>query len=312
MGTLRPAVPPRDGQDPPDIRITPTPGPGESSAPPSGRHPDDSPAPPDRRPEESSAPPAPSPEETSAESPAPPAESSEPDQTEAPDPGEDSPTASAPSDDGSVHGDPSLPVFRNPELLKRAREALGLDRNMRYTDAEGVWDLDIAPPGTPACRDYTAAELRGFRSSQSGAASPEGGIPHDSCQWPAFIRWLLVEPAPGEVSNWTKFTGLPERELELVVTDPPRPGADRPRVRDNRPKPDADRPDTIGDPPVQDDRPDTVGDSPAQETDRPDTAESPPVQDEVPATPDEQWPGSGEGPPEPDEGRPDTGGYTGP
>ncbi|WP_165781635.1 hypothetical protein [Streptosporangium minutum] len=113
----------------------------------------------------------------------------------------------------------SLPIFQDPELLRRAQEALGLDKNMRYTDENGVWDLNIAPPGTPPCRNYSAAELQKLQkldSPQSGSPS----IPRDSCQWPAFIRWLYAEPSPGEVSNWTKFTGLPERNLELVVTDP--------------------------------------------------------------------------------------------
>ncbi|GAA3443047.1 hypothetical protein [Planomonospora venezuelensis] len=131
------------------------------------------------------------------------------------------PPSESSSSGDSVRGDPSLPVFQDPELLRRAYEALGLDRNMRYTDANGVWDLNIAPPGTPPCRNYTADELRALRSAQDGTALPEGVIPRDSCQWPAFIRWLFADPAPGEVSNWTKFTGLPERDLELVVTDSP-------------------------------------------------------------------------------------------
>ncbi|MER7129668.1 hypothetical protein [Streptosporangium saharense] len=108
----------------------------------------------------------------------------------------------------------TLPVFKDPELLKRAQEALGLDKNMRYTDENGVWDLNIAPPGTPPCRDYTQDELSELGADQEGAV-----IPRDSCRWPAFVRWLYAEPAPGEVSNWTKFTGLPERNLEFVVTD---------------------------------------------------------------------------------------------
>ncbi|ACZ91868.1 hypothetical protein [Streptosporangium roseum] len=127
------------------------------------------------------------------------------------------PTAqpSAPNGEITENGD-SLPIFQDPELLRRAQEALGLDRNMRYTDENGVWDLNIAPPGTPPCRNYSAAELQKLDAPQSGSPA----IPRDSCQWPAFIRWLYAEPAPGEVSNWTKFTGLPERNLELVVTDP--------------------------------------------------------------------------------------------
>ncbi|MFJ2033498.1 hypothetical protein [Streptosporangium sp. NPDC087985] len=126
--------------------------------------------------------------------------------------------ATPPLPNGEVAGDGnSLPIFRDPELLRRAQEALGLDRNMRYTDENGVWDLNIAPPGTPPCRDYSAAELQGLDSAaQSGGPA----IPRDSCQWPAFIRWLYADPAPGQVSNWTKLTGLPERNLELVVTNP--------------------------------------------------------------------------------------------
>ncbi|GAA3096765.1 hypothetical protein [Streptosporangium carneum] len=115
---------------------------------------------------------------------------------------------------GASDGSDSLPVFKDPELLRRAQEALGLDKNMRYTDENGVWDLNIAPPGTPPCRDYSPEELQGLGADQEGAV-----IPRDSCQWPAFVRWLYAEPAPGEVSNWTKFTGLPERNLEFVVTN---------------------------------------------------------------------------------------------
>ncbi|WP_433247773.1 hypothetical protein ACQPYK_47620 [Streptosporangium sp. CA-135522] len=121
--------------------------------------------------------------------------------------------ATPPLPDGQA-GD-SLPIFRDPELLRRAQEALGLDKNMRYTDENGVWDLNIAPPGTPPCRNYSADELP-KQEPQSGSPA----IPLDSCQWPAFIRWLYADPAPGQVSNWTKFTGLPERNLELVVTNP--------------------------------------------------------------------------------------------
>lgn len=124
-------------------------------------------------------------------------------------------TVLRPSANGTLpKGAESLPVFDDPELLRRAQEALGLDRNMRYTDENGVWDLNIAPPGTPPCRDYSAAELRALGSPESAA------IPRDSCVWPAFVRWLYADPAPGEVSNWTKFTGLSERNLEFVVTDP--------------------------------------------------------------------------------------------
>ncbi|WP_285778801.1 hypothetical protein [Microtetraspora sp. NBRC 13810] len=116
-----------------------------------------------------------------------------------------------------------LPVFQDPELLRRAYEALGLNGNQRYTDANGVWDLNIAPPGTPTCRDYTEAQLRDLRSSDSDSPLPTGVIPRDSCMWPAFIRWLLADPAPGEVSNWTKFTGLPERNLDIEVRNPSTP-----------------------------------------------------------------------------------------
>ncbi|GAA2844693.1 hypothetical protein GCM10010517_00920 [Streptosporangium fragile] len=152
------------------------------------------------------------------------------------DPGPSQPDTQAP--DGTVLRPPTpqlpggqnaedvLPVFKDPELMRRAYEALGLDRDMRYTDENGVWDLNIAPPGTPPCRDYTAEELQTFNASQNGQgqAQAQGGrmIPRDSCLWPAFIRWLYAEPAPGEVSNWTKFTGLPYRNLELVLTEPAR------------------------------------------------------------------------------------------
>ncbi|MEU8379078.1 hypothetical protein [Streptosporangium sp. NPDC048865] len=124
---------------------------------------------------------------------------------------------------GGPDGGVSLPVFENPELLRRAYEALGLDRGMRYTDENGVWDLNIAPPGTPPCRNYTTEEIQALSATQGPSGSPGGQamIPRDSCLWPAFIRWLYAEPAPGQISNWTKFTGLPQRNLELVVTDAP-------------------------------------------------------------------------------------------
>ncbi len=111
-------------------------------------------------------------------------------------------TVSVPGADGS------LPVLQDPALLQQASEALGLDQGRSYTDENGVWDLNIAPPGTPACRDYSSSELS------------RRGIPRDSCALPAFVRWLYADPAPGQVSNWTKFTGLPERNLELVVMSP--------------------------------------------------------------------------------------------
>ncbi|MEU7893367.1 hypothetical protein AB0B45_10915 [Nonomuraea sp. NPDC049152] len=112
----------------------------------------------------------------------------------------------------------SLPIFQDPELMRRAEEALGLDGTRTYTDANGEWDLTIAPPGTPECRDYSKQQLQAMGVS---AGSP-ANLPRDSCLWPAFIRWLYAEPAPGEVSNWTKFTGLPDRNLQLVVVDPNR------------------------------------------------------------------------------------------
>jgi|GEM_PF-3757020 len=124
---------------------------------------------------------------------------------------------------GGPDGGVSLPIFENPELMRRAHEALGLDRGMRYTDENGVWDLNIAPPGTPPCRDYTTEEIQALSATQGADQARDGQstIPRDSCLWPAFIRWLYAEPAPGQISNWTKFTGLPQRNLELVVTDPP-------------------------------------------------------------------------------------------
>ncbi|SNS94622.1 hypothetical protein SAMN05216276_102021 [Streptosporangium subroseum] len=141
--------------------------------------------------------------------------------------------APQPLPDGTApEGDAQLPVFRDPELLRQAREALGLDKGMRYTDENGVWDLNIAPPGTPPCRNYSLEELQALsaspNASPSGVSAPqtEPGtadsptIPRDSCLWPAFIRWLYAEPAPGQVSNWTKVTGLLKRNLELVLTNP--------------------------------------------------------------------------------------------
>ncbi|MFD1930031.1 hypothetical protein ACFSKW_00930 [Nonomuraea mangrovi] len=115
----------------------------------------------------------------------------------------------------------SLPIFQDPALMRRAEEALGLDGTRTYTDANGEWDLTIAPPGTPECRDYSKQQLQAMGVS---AGSP-ANLPRDSCLWPAFIRWLYADPAPGEVSNWTKFTGLPDRNLQLVVVDPNRGGA---------------------------------------------------------------------------------------
>ena len=103
---------------------------------------------------------------------------------------------------------------------------------MRYTDENGVWDLNIAPPGTPPCRNYSLEELQALSASPNASPSElsapqtEPGtadsptIPRDSCLWPAFIRWLYAEPAPGQVSNWTKVTGLLKRNLELVLTNP--------------------------------------------------------------------------------------------
>ncbi|MEU4722200.1 hypothetical protein AB0G06_21475 [Nonomuraea dietziae] len=120
----------------------------------------------------------------------------------------------------TVEGE-SLPIFQDPELMRRAEEALGLDGTRTYTDANGEWDLTIAPPGTPECRDYSKQQLQAMGVS---AASP-ANLPRDSCMWPAFIRWLYAEPADGEVSNWTKFTGLPDRNLQLVVVDPTRGSA---------------------------------------------------------------------------------------
>jgi hypothetical protein len=138
--------------------------------------------------------------------------------------------APQPLPEGSApEGDAQLPVFRDPELLQQAREALGLDRGMRYTDENGVWDLNIAPPGTPPCRNYSLEEFQALSASPSGSSTAQAEpstaqasptIPRDSCLWPAFIRWLYAEPTPGQVSNWTKFTGLPKRNLELVLTNP--------------------------------------------------------------------------------------------
>ncbi|MFB9723305.1 hypothetical protein [Planobispora longispora] len=212
--TLTPDASGSGGNTAPDPGTTPDPG--ESPAPDRGTTPD----PGERSTPDPETPPDPgersTPDPETSASPEPRA----PETSASPPPGNEE----APTEPGdSVNGDSSLPIFRDPELLRRAQEALGLDRDMRYTDADGVWDLTIAPPGTPPCRDYTAEEIRALNSPGSGTPAPSGEqvIPRDSCQWPAFIRWLLADPAPGEVSNWTKFTGLPERNLELVVIDPP-------------------------------------------------------------------------------------------
>ncbi|MGW4475478.1 hypothetical protein ACWENQ_37915 [Nonomuraea sp. NPDC004354] len=117
----------------------------------------------------------------------------------------------------TVEGE-SLPIFQDPALMRRAEEALGLDGTRSYVDANGEWDLTVAPPGTPECRDYSEQQLQAMGVSTASPAS----LPRDSCLWPAFIRWLYADPAPGEVSNWTKFTGLPDRNLQLVVVDPNR------------------------------------------------------------------------------------------
>ncbi|RBQ14070.1 hypothetical protein DP939_42605 [Spongiactinospora rosea] len=127
-----------------------------------------------------------------------------------------------------------LPVLRDPALMRRAYEALGLDGSKKYTDENGFWDLTIAPPGTPACHEYPEEDAR-------------ARIRHDSCSLPAFVRWLLVEPEAGEVSNWTKFTGLTERDLTVVVQDPEAEQGDTPPGDDPAPEPapapDLDRPD---------------------------------------------------------------------
>ncbi|WP_345600153.1 hypothetical protein [Thermocatellispora tengchongensis] len=133
------------------------------------------------------------------------------------------PTGSpSPGTEGGGDGADSLPVFRDPELLRRAYEALGIGTR-DYIDENGVWDLNVAPPGTPPCRDYTEEELERLREQAGDRGLPTGVIPRDSCLWPAFIRWLLADPAPGEVSNWTKFTGLPDRNLDIEVVDPASP-----------------------------------------------------------------------------------------
>ncbi|WP_329087832.1 hypothetical protein [Streptosporangium sp. NBC_01469] len=217
---------------------------------------------------------------------------------------------------GGPDGGVSLPVFENPELLRRAYEALGLDRGMRYTDENGVWDLNIAPPGTPPCRNYTTEEIQAL-SATSGPSPSQGGqatIPRDSCLWPAFIRWLYAEPAAGQISNWTKFTGLPQRNLELVVTDPPPVPLPSPIPSESTlPQPDQVQPDQ-GQPdqrqgvPGQEEpwQPDTGGLNPAQQP-VPEDAVAPRDPggsgDDVP----EQWPGENTAPFQSDQGRTDQG-----
>ncbi|MDP9848072.1 hypothetical protein [Streptosporangium lutulentum] len=251
------------------------------------------------------------------------------------------PDGTAPAPQPIPEGEAQLPVFRDPELLRQAREALGLDRGMRYTDENGVWDLNIAPPGTPPCRDYSLEELQalGTSPSASGAVQNEQGtavsptVPRDSCLWPAFIRWLYAEPEPGEVSNWTKVTGLLKRNLELVLTNPaPAPSAPigRPSIQPDpaRPdtvEPDAGRPDTVEPDtgqtgqstprridPGQIDRPDTVQpnqpDQPGR-VDQPDSSRydrfDQPRRSGQPGRVDSVRPGPGQIEPDPDE-------YTGP
>ncbi|MFI6509687.1 hypothetical protein ACIBCT_18945 [Streptosporangium sp. NPDC050855] len=200
---------------------------------------------------------------------------------------------------GGPDGGVSLPIFEDPELLRRAHEALGLDRGMRYTDENGVWDLNIAPPGTPPCRDYTAEEIDALSSSRAeGAAKGRQAIPRDSCVWPAFVRWLYAAPAPGEVSNWTKFTGLPQRNLELVVTDPPPVPLPRPIPGGEEPLPAEPEQDVPGDSGNDREGAERSGQDEAnpappapdrQGQDRPDPAQPGPVQ------PDPGRPGPAEG-----------------
>ncbi|MGJ6965474.1 hypothetical protein ACSDR0_26560 [Streptosporangium sp. G11] len=216
---------------------------------------------------------------------------------------------------GGPDGGVSLPVFENPELLRRAYEALGLDRGMRYTDENGVWDLNIAPPGTPPCRNYTTEEIQALSATQ-GPSPSQGGqamIPRDSCLWPAFIRWLYAEPAPGQISNWTKFTGLPQRNLELVVTDPPPVPLPSPIPSDSTlPRPDQGQPDQ-GQPdqrqgvPGEEEpwQPDTGGLNPAQPG--PEDAVAPRDPGGSGDNAPEQWPGENTAPFQSDRGRPDQG-----
>ncbi len=211
---------------------------------------------------------------------------------------------------GGPDGGVSLPVFENPELLRRAYEALGLDRGMRYTDENGVWDLNIAPPGTPPCRNYTTEEIQALSASQGPSPSPgaQAMIPRDSCLWPAFIRWLYAEPAPGQISNWTKFTGLPQRNLELVVTDAPPVPLPSPIPSESVvPQPDQGRPDQRQGVPGEEEpwQPDTGGLDPAQPGPEDAVAPRDPGDggDGVP----EQWPGENTAPFQSDQGRPDQG-----
>jgi hypothetical protein len=242
-GSVRPDVPPTSSA-PPSAPANPTPSgrtprpvpsttlsdrPTLNPVPPASQAPETPPAP---EPPTSPIPPVQPPvEEAPPESPQPPGapaeRTSEIPDTVVPSAGpadtppapEIGPGENPPDRDTADEGGP-LPVFEDPELLKRAQEALGLDKGMRYTDENGVWDLNIAPPGTPPCRTYSAEELAALRSPAGDAARPLGTMPRDSCAWPAFIRWLYADPEPGGVSNWTTFTGLPDRNLELVVIKP--------------------------------------------------------------------------------------------
>ncbi|MBB2912617.1 hypothetical protein FHS43_003900 [Streptosporangium becharense] len=221
VGTLRPAVP-RSGAGPivPSAGTGPADGPATTvtvkpTAPRRTAAPTPSPRPGDTRPTGPDSGPQPVPPAENG-----PSQPGGPDGAQSPD-GTVLRPATPQTSDGAQNAADVLPVFKDPELMRRAYEALGLDKDMRYTDENGVWDLNIAPPGTPPCRDYTAEELRALDASQDGRGqSQDRAIPRDSCLWPAFIRWLYAEPAPGEVSNWTKFTGLPYRNLELVLMDP--------------------------------------------------------------------------------------------
>ncbi|AWS47561.1 hypothetical protein DKM19_46025 [Streptosporangium sp. 'caverna'] len=243
------------------------------------------------------------------------------------------PAPQPPSNGTAPEGDAQLPVFRDPDLLRQAREALGLDKGMRYTDENGVWDLNIAPPGTPPCRNYSLEELQALSASSnaspSGLSAPQAEpgtadsptVPRDSCLWPAFIRWLYAEPAPGQVSNWTKVTGLLKRNLELVLTNPvpaPVPSIQTSRSgqvdQPNTVQPDqqgqVDQPNAIQpDQPGQVDQPNAVQPDQQGQVDRPDSnrygRSDQPRRSGQPGRLDSVRPGPGQIEPDPDE-------YTGP
>ncbi|GAA3305721.1 hypothetical protein [Nonomuraea dietziae] len=82
----------------------------------------------------------------------------------------------------------SLPIFQDPELMRRAEEALGLDGTRTYTDANGEWDLTIAPPGTPECRDYSKQQLQAMARLGRLARQPATRLLHVARVHPVAVR----------------------------------------------------------------------------------------------------------------------------